>query len=386
MWQRVSRGLGNRCSLIARTLTGPAMVRPVVILQSDDWGRVGIPNRDALDELKSAGYPVGQSTWDYCGLETADDILNLGETLSRFRDVDGSAACFTANFIMANADLRSMVATKFKEFLWRPIAEGFPPPWDDKLMPAYKYNIAAGVFFPGLHGFSHFNIPELLAALADAGERGHRARALAALDVPYLRSVTPEYNFALVGLDADGEHFLSATDQERWVQRSVELFEEAFGVRPMTACAPGYRHNCVTLNLLRRFGVSAIQSMSHDVAHVIHDLLMLGRNVSFEPVLTRGAGQSVIEKALRESERAVAAGLPVIMCSHSINYISRFVGRADQGREALARFLGQLMHRFPELRFASDNTFFEAWSRRDSNWVRAPSASQITARARLTLF
>src|SRR5215469_3615169 len=44
--------------------------RPIVVIQSDDWGRVGIPGLDALERVKVAGANVGASGWDLYGLET----------------------------------------------------------------------------------------------------------------------------------------------------------------------------------------------------------------------------------------------------------------------------------------------------------------------------
>ena len=360
------------------------MVRPVVLFQSDDWGRVGISSVNALAELKSMGYSVGQSAWDYFGLETTDDVRQLGETLSRFRAADGKAACFTANFIMANADLRRMAGAGFTEFIWIPLSDGFPPPWDDHLLPVYKRNIAAGVFYPGLHGFTHFNISGLLHALAESSKRGDRARALAALDVPYIRSITPEYCFALTDIEPNGESFVALAEQKIWIRRGVELFTQAFGFSPVTACTPGYRCNDSTLDLLHCSGVSVIQSASHEAPHDTRGLLSLGRNVFFEPVLGDKPG-AVIERAIEQAEGAVVAGLPIIVCSHSINYISRFLGKGALGRDALATFLTKLMAQFRELRFASDVELLAAWRRRDPDWIRPPSSSEITARARLAM-
>ena len=178
-------------------MRAPAPRRPIVILQSDDWGRVGIPSLDVLDELRSLGFPVQRSRWDFYGLETVEDIERLAELLTQVRDSDGRPACLTANFVMANADLRRIRTGGWQEFASISIERGFPQPWQDDLVPAYKRAIAANVFYPSLHGFTHFNIAAMMKAFRDPGDLGKRALALAERDIPYLRSVTPEFNFAL---------------------------------------------------------------------------------------------------------------------------------------------------------------------------------------------
>jgi O-antigen/teichoic acid export membrane protein len=356
-----------------------APIRPIVIIQSDDWGRVGIPSMGALDEIRKAGFQIGESPWDRYGLESADDIDQFVATLAGFRDTDGRVASVTVNFVMANADFRRMAAEGWKKFYWRSIDEGFPPPWDEDLMPSYRRAMEAGVFYPALHGFTHFNATGLMAALNDPGDLGLRARTLAQADVPYFRSLTPEYNFALVKCDADGERFLDPADQSEWIDRSVQLFEKAFGFRPISACAPGYRENDVTRKLFGRAGIAVIQGRYGDIPLEEDGLLFLGRNVAFEPCLQ---AEDAVASAMAEASQAVAAGAPIVICTHSINYVSRFLGRAEFARGELARLLAALQARFPNLRFASDAEFLSAWRGRTDGWFREPTQMEQAERIR----
>ena len=367
---RLTSSLGR----VASYMNSAAPTRPTVAFQSDDWGRTGLPSMEALDELQSMGLPIGRSAWDYYGLETEHDVTILGDLLSTLRDEDGRSACFTANFVMANAELSAMREEGFKRFLYRPITEGFPHPWTDHLMSSYKHNIDRGVFYPGLHGFTHFNVDALMASMKGELKTGETPRTLASFDIPYLASLTPEYNFALVQRDGEREEFVDVQQQAHWVEKGVEVFSEAFGCRPKTTCAPGYRANQTTLRLWKQHGIEAMQVVGRGDLSECDEILQLKRNVRFEPALD---GRRSLEGALSQAEIAVKSGLPIVVCSHSINYVSRFLDRAEESRSLLCEFVQSLQRLFPDLRFASDVDLVEAYYGRREGWLRPPHPKEI---------
>jgi len=48
--------------------------RPLLVLQSDDWGRVGVRDAEVCTELRAAGVNLGERPYDYYSLETAEDV------------------------------------------------------------------------------------------------------------------------------------------------------------------------------------------------------------------------------------------------------------------------------------------------------------------------
>jgi hypothetical protein len=106
-------------------------------------------------------------------------------------------------------------------------------------------------------------------------------------------------------------------------------------------------------------------------------MVILQRNVAFEPALN---GADAAEKAMSVACCAVECGFPIIVCSHSINYISRFLGYADKGRRQLGDLLRGLLETFPNLRFASDDEIASAWKANDQSWFRPATRREITAR------
>jgi hypothetical protein len=127
-------------------------------------------------------------------------------------------------------------------------------------------------------------------------------------------------------------HFLSEAEQKRWIETGVELFIAAFGRPPVTTCAPGYRANETAFQIWRRHGIEAFQTPGARGASWMADLVHLERNVSWEPFLYPALS---VGHAIGLAEQAVACGFPIVICSRSINYISRFGGYSERGRDTI---------------------------------------------------
>src|SRR6201984_3942027 len=76
--------------------------RPLVLIQSDDWVRVGVRDRQGYEELRACGIRLGKNPYDFYSLETAEDVIAISDLLKRDRDGTGRPACLGMNFILAN--------------------------------------------------------------------------------------------------------------------------------------------------------------------------------------------------------------------------------------------------------------------------------------------
>jgi hypothetical protein len=350
----------------------PALVRPVVLIQSDDWGRIGAPRAESIMELRETGYPVGDSPWDFYGLETKADLGALGQVLHAHEDADGRSAVMTAVFVMANADLRRMREENYAHFKVVPIVEGYPAPWNEpSLVGEYNKLVALGVLWPAMHGYTHFN-PRLMLSIAREGtERGRRLRAMHERDVPYLASLTPEFNFALLDRSDVPDRFFGAEEQSQWIENGVQLFRGAFGHGPTSTCAPGYRFNDVTCNFWRQAGITVVHTAGGRFGPY-QGVWLTPRNVPFEPVLNANASRDAVAAAARAFRR----GEPLVIGTHSINYISRHLGKSALGREQLGLLLTILRSRHPNLRFAHETELYASWAKRDPAWWRRPTLGE----------
>src|ERR1700675_753518 len=92
-----------------------AFGRPLVVLQSDDWARVGVRDRQAWEELRASGVDLGERNYDFYSLETADDVAAIVSLLGRHRDSTGRPACLGMNFVLANVDFARVAADNFRQ-------------------------------------------------------------------------------------------------------------------------------------------------------------------------------------------------------------------------------------------------------------------------------
>ena len=120
-------------------MEGFAFGRPLVVLQSDDWGRVGVRDREGYEELRDLVVNLGERSYDFYSLETAEDVAAIVALLQRHRDSTGRPACLGMNFIVANVDFAKVSANNFRQIYLRVLAEGFPDGWKRPgLFEAYR--------------------------------------------------------------------------------------------------------------------------------------------------------------------------------------------------------------------------------------------------------
>src|SRR5271155_243258 len=98
--------------------------RPLVLFQSDDWGRAGVRDREGWEELRAGGLNLGEKPYDFYSLETAEDVGALGEVLRKHRDSTGRRPSMVMNFIMANVDFDRCFDPGQKRITLRPLTEG----------------------------------------------------------------------------------------------------------------------------------------------------------------------------------------------------------------------------------------------------------------------
>jgi hypothetical protein len=340
--------------------------RPLVLLQSDDWGRVGLRDDEGLEQLRSAGLTLGERPYDFYTLETADDLAALSALLIHHRDSSGRHPTVQMNFILDNLDFAKMSVAAFQQIRLLPLAEGLPYGWKRPgLIAAYREGIAEGIFHPALHGTTHFcrsAVERHLAANSDEAnsDRADLLRKLWQAGTPYIHWRMPWIGYEYWNPEqAQEQRFLSAETQRELIGQTVGAFAKLFSALPRSACAPGYRANDDTHSAWAQHGIRVAQNGPGAFVppHFDrHEILQLSRTVEFEPAV---APDFSVAACLRQAEACFERGIPAIVSVHSINFHSTVKDFRSRTLPLMNEFLSALESKHPDLLYLHDEELHE---------------------------
>lgn len=349
--------------LLARRLETPArglsFQRPLVVLQSDDWGRVGVRDREGYELLRSQGIQLGEHAYDYYSLESAEDVIALRDVLKKHRDATGRPACLVMNFVLANVDFQQMSGDAPQKIAVLPLSQGLPGAWKRPgLFEAYRQGISDGVFHPALHGWTHFCAPAVERCLQEKSDRSRLLRTLWKAHTPYIYWRMPWVGYEYCIPEKPEAGFLDAQEQARLITQAAREFWRFFGAGPSSACAPGYRANADTHKAWFECGVRVAQNGSGAAFPPYMDergMLNVQRTIDIEPAQR----ELSLEKYVQLAEGCFQRGVPAVVSVHAINFHSSLKDFRTPTLRLLDEFLSALESRHPDLLYVDDWNLYE---------------------------
>jgi hypothetical protein len=335
--------------------------RPIVLLQSDDWGRCGLRDQEGLEQLRAAGLALGERPYDFYTLETAEDLNALNSVLKKHRDSSGRNPCVEMNFVPANLDFAKMSADNFQQIHLLVLADGLPDGWSRPgLIDAYRAGVAAGVFYPALHGSTHFCRAAVERNLAGNDDRAQLLRTLWRAGTPYIHWRMPWIGYEYWDPEqTEDERFLEAEIQRGLIGYAFGAFAKLFSTLPRSACAPGYRANGDTHSAWAQHGIRIAQNGPGALVPPYMDrdeMLQLHRNVELEPATDANFS---VEASVRQAENCFARGIPAIVSIHSINFHSTVQDFRSTTLQCLDQFFTALESKHADLLYLHDENLFE---------------------------
>jgi hypothetical protein len=321
--------------------------RPVMIIESDDWG-------------------AGTA-------EQASALENIADLLICFTDCDGRRPVMTLGMILATADgEKTLAGGRYQRQMISMHTHG-------PLLKAISRGVEAGVFAVQLHGMEHFWPAALLAA----------SRQDAAVNAWLAHS--PEFQ----------TEALPSPLQSRWVDASVlparrlriaavtqaveeevHAFADIFGTPPMVAVPPTFVWTSAVECAWARAGIGVIVTPgcryeTRDAAGLPagkgrtlyngqpgeNAIVYLVRDAYFEPSFGHTARQALAALAAK-----TAQGRPTLFETHRFNFLgveARNKGALDE----LERLLRMSLTGFPELAFFSSEKLAAILKNREPEWL-----------------
>lgn len=339
--------------------SGFVFSRPLVVIESDDWGRLGVRDRDGYESLRARGIKLGEHPYDLYSLETAEDVAAIGSLLSRHSDSAGRPPCLVMSFCTANLDFEKMKARGYKRIELLPLSEGLPGSWSRPgLLEAYRSGIQQGVFYPAMHGLTHFCPVAVENTLAKLGERADLLRLFWEAETPYVYWRMPWVGYEYWNPEKPHAGFLPADVQRAQIRKAHECFTALFGAPPVSACAPGYFANRDTRHLWAEMGIRVAQNGTGSAmnAPYIDDagILRLHRTIDLEP----SQRELEVGKYLQIAGNSFSRGLPVIISTHAINFHSTLKDFRTSTLAALDSLLTALESKYPDLLYVHDQDLY----------------------------
>jgi hypothetical protein len=333
--------------------------RPLVAIESDDWGRVGVRDRQGHEILRARGINLGQGCYDSYSFETAEDVTGLASMLLRHRDSVGRPPCVVMNFCTANLHFEKMRSRGYKHIELLPLAKGLPGAWSRPgLFDTYRAGIREGVFYPALHGLTHFCPLAVENVLMEGGERAELLRTFWEAETPYIYWRMPWVGYEYWNPEKSGAGFLSAELQQTQIKKACECFSAMFKTPPLSACAPGYLANADTRRAWAEAGVRIAQNGADSGLNGPHmdklDMLHLRRTIDLEP----SHRELDVEKYVEIATNCFSRGLPVIISTHSINFHSTLKDFRTPTLAALDSLLTALEKKYPQLLYVHDQDLY----------------------------
>ncbi|MGV3697912.1 hypothetical protein [Flavobacterium sp.] len=338
---------------------GKNVKQKLIIIESDDWGAIRTPSKEALGFFEKKGFDIANSIYKNDALASQDDLEKLFEVLQSYKGADGKPAVITANSIMANPDFEKIKAHDFQNYFWEPFTETFKRyPKHQNNFQLWKHGMDEKVFRPQLHGREHLNIKRWMKAL----QSKHEA-ILTSFDQQTTYSGKGDYSF-MEAYDWDVPE--EVKEHETIIEEALKIFEEHFGFRSKSFIAPCYNWDTKLESFLSHHGIDWIQSLRsqlqptgvfdnylsirHSFAQPQNGLRYNVRNCFFEPSML--PQKDWVNACLAQIQAAFLFSKPAVICSHRINFVG-FINpkNGDRGLNDLNQLLKAITRKWPDAKF-----------------------------------
>ncbi len=356
----------NKLSISARNAFGYSTKRQIIVIESDDWGSIRMPSKQAFESITEKGLDSSGDSFRYNKYDTLadkNDVTQLFETLSSFRDVRGNHPVITALTIVANPDFAKIRESEFNEYHYEPFTKTLERYYGSETpFPLWIEGIQNKVFLPQFHGREHLNVAVWMKAL-----RQNDVEARTAFD----HGLWGFNNRHPFGISFQSAFELESIDQlqlhAKILQDGLRLFEQVFGYRASYLVTPNSPFNnqleaVVAAEGIRFLFASKIQNepigsgttkkfFHYPGQQNSHGQYYLSRNCFFEQ---SELGKDWVDSCLNDINIAFRFHKPAVISSHRLNYIGALdVANRNKGLQQLRVLLDRILKTWPDVEFLS---------------------------------
>lgn len=356
-------------ALLDLNLRGRCFNEQWVIIQSDDWGSIRVPqNSEALEKLHRSTNKLSIFQ-KFDTLDSHKDWTELITVLDSIQDRMGKKPVFTSNFVTGNPNFEQIENHQFTQFFWDPFYLTYEQLNQNyfNTLETIKYGISKGVIEPQYHGRQHVNHKKWLKSLSAGDET---ALDFFRLNMWIYDSLNSNSLRSLNAVFDSSDYTIEEVELE--FNEGIHAFNHAFGQFPQSFIPNNYFFNREWISMLPKYGIKSIQGMKYGYEtnerdSAIHfrrynqkdqltsSLVNLVRNVIFDPsVDILNPKNNSVKWAKDQIKMAFALKKPIIIDSHRVNYVGGIdANNRINGIEKLGELLNWLVQKYPKVRFTS---------------------------------
>ncbi|AXG73152.1 hypothetical protein DVK85_02490 [Flavobacterium arcticum] len=366
--------IGRVKSIIGRKIVnilGWKTDRKIIVIESDDWGGISMPSKEAYETLLKNDIKVNTNPYSrYDSLASEQDLEALFEVLLKYKDSNGNPPVITANTNVANPDFKKIKESGFKEYHYEPFTETLKRyPKHTNSFNLWKEGINQKIFIPQFHGREHLNAQLWLNELKE----GKNKKLQLAFDLECFNLSKDAF---LDNSKIYNTAFYPSNEHERKsmfsaIPSGLKLFEDIIGYKATSFIGTGYFWNREIEKILQENGVMSLQGLpiqkeprlngeKHTKRYNYtgkinqHKQVFLVRNTFFEPTLKQNI--DTVNDCIERIEVAFANKTPAIISSHRLN----FIGYIDEQNRTdnlimLNALLKKIVQLWPDVEFMSSD-------------------------------
>lgn len=366
-------GIKSSLRVNVSNIPGWKTKRHVVVIESDDWGSIRMSSKEAFDRMLKAGMPVDRSHYNlYDSLECNDDLEQMYETLSKFKDSTGRHPVITGVNVVANPDFEKIKTNNFSEYIYEPYTETCKRYSNhDRVYDLWKEGIEKRLMVPIFHGREHLNAQFWMRALRDKNKSTLVGFENEVTGMPGIKGEKlPDFQAAFQ-IDTIND----LVYQKEVLKTGLDLFEELYGYRSRYFVPTNGPFNNTLEKDLNEHGVKYINTGKKQKeplgngqykinTRFIGDENQYGqiyitRNCFFEPTCSgysRPLTTDWINNCLKEIEIAFRWRKPAVISSHRVNYIGYLhPENRERSLKQLSELLGKMLKRWPDIEFMTSS-------------------------------
>lgn len=347
-------------------LPGWRTSRKIIVIDSDDWGSIRMPDASTYRKLLAEGVRVDNCPYNkYDSLASEKDLTDLFEVLNSFRDINGRPPVITANIVPANPDFEKIKESGFNEYHYELFPETLKRyPNHAKSFHLWQEGLRSSLFYPQFHGREHLNVARWMSALKDNLPETRLAFDYRLFGISTIISQEKRRSY-LAAFDAFGK--TDVRQIKGIITDGLLLFEKMFGYSSKSFIAPNYIWPSLVEQHLSEHNVRYIKGLSvqfspvseagktkkirHFTGHMnLQNQIHIVRNCRFEPSLDKSVDST--NECLAQIEYAFRLKKPAVITSHRVNYIGSVDPlNRERNLPQLRNLITRIQQKWPDTEF-----------------------------------